>query len=169
MKQLNETTQEFKELKEKWLEQVKTIDTPSKFNNFAQKVMFGYEHDYGTYVHALGVCFLAFIKVYGKRLSGYQADCLMWSLIRDVFGHKDPIALKIVNYGDILYPQLCKNLKVAINDELGNQIVKVAQELLVKSGNDCHPKVKEHWEKLANGWLPKEVSDKRSKQKGIKA
>ena len=156
MKQIHEQEPNFKELKQKWLDEIKTIDTKAKLNRYVDKVMYGYEHDFGTYIHALAVCVKAFIKVHGKRLSDLQVDFLMFEIIREVFGKKDPIAIKLVQFGWLLYPQSVYKCEFRITKEAHNRIIDCAKQLLL-TDKTAEKVVRDHWEKLASGWLPKFV------------
>lgn len=157
MIKLDETTKEFKELKEQWLAEVKTVNSKNKLDRFVKKIMTGYEHDYGTYIHALSVCVKAFIRYYGSEMTGIQASFLMWDIIRNTFGKTDKFGLQLIEYESIMYPQLLNRFKVEITKDIHDKIIETAKEYLVEH-TDAVDDVKKHWEKLSTGWLPNCVS-----------
>lgn len=167
MIKLEEQSKEFKEIKEQWLEEVKTINSKNKLDRFVKKVMQGYEHDYGTYVWALSVCTKAFIRYYGSAMTGLQASFLMWQIIRDTFGKQDKIGLQLVEYESVLFPQTLNRLEITFDDEMHQKVMELAKQYLVEH-KDANEKVREHWEKVASGWLPESVKLKENK-KGAKA
>jgi hypothetical protein len=161
MIKLDESSKEFKELKNEWLEEVKTINSKNKLDRFVKKVMTGYEHDYGTYVHAVSVCTKAFIRYYGSQMTGFQASFLMWDIIRNTFGKQDKLGLQLVEYECVLFPQLLYRLTVQFDDETHQKVIELAKKYLDEE-KIASKEVREHWEKLASGWLPECVSLKRN-------
>ena len=157
MIKLDESSKEFKELKKQWLEEVKTINSKNKLDRFVKKVMTGYEHDYGTYVHAVSVCAKAFIRFYGSEMTGFQASFLMWDIIRNTFGKHDKFGLQLIEYESILFPQLLHRFKVVFDDDTHKKIIETAKQYLAEH-KDANEEVRKHWEKLATGWLPNCVS-----------
>ncbi len=158
MIKLDETSKEFEEIENGWYEEVKTINTKRKLKKFVKKIICGYEHDYGTYIHAVAVCTKAFIRLYGGGMSGLQANFLMWLLIRKTFGVNDEFGLQLVRYESVLYPQLLESFKTEIDSETHDKIIAKAKELIAQDDKDEKKAVKEvrkHWEKLATGWLPR--------------
>lgn len=165
MIKLDEQSKEFKEIKEQWLEEVKTINSKNKLDRFVKKVMQGYEHDYGTYVHAVSVCTKAFIRYYGSGMSGVQASFLMWDIIRNTFGKQDKFGLQLVEYESILFPQMLYRLEVKIDEDTHEKIIETAKQYLIEK-KDVAEEVKKHWEKLASGWLPECAKLKETKKGG---
>ena len=154
MIKLDETSKEFEEIEKGWYEEVKTINSKNKLNNFVNKIMTGYEHDYGTYVHAVAVCTKAFIRLYGGGMTGFQANFLMWQLIRNTFNHDDKFGIQLIKYQDVLYPQLLDSFVVEFDKETHEKVIAEAKKLL-EEHKDATKEVKAHWELLASGWLPK--------------
>ena len=165
MIKLNEQSKEFQEIKKQWLDEVKTIDSKNKLDRFVRKVMQGYEHDYGTYVWALSVCTKAFVRYYGSAMTGMQASFLMWQIIRDTFGKKDKLGLKLVEYEWVLFPQYIERFKTEFDEETHTKAIELAKQYLVEY-KDASDDVKKHWEKIASGWLPEYICLKPTKKGG---
>ena len=163
MIKLDETSKEFKELKQQWLEEVKTINSKNKLDRFIKKIMTGYEHDYGTYVHAVSVCTKAFIRYYGSEMTGFQASFLMWDIIRNTFGKQDKFGMQLIEYESILFPQMLYHFKVEFDNETHQKIIETAKQYLTEH-TEAVNNVRKHWEKLASGWLPDCVSLKNDKK-----
>jgi len=150
---LIETSKEFKEIEKGWYKEIDTLTSQAKFNNFVKKLTSGYEHDFGTSLRALACIVNATIRFYGGGLTNMQASFLMWQIIRTTFNKKDKLGLKMLEYEWLLYPQLLYRFDFVIDDDTHKKLIDLAKENLVKSPNAVK-EVKEHWEKLASGWLP---------------
>lgn len=161
---LDETNKEFEEIEKGWYEEVKTINSKNKLNNFITKILCGYEHDYGTYVRAVAVCTKAFIRYYGSNMTYLQANYLMWELIRKTFDNNDALGLQLIKFEDILYPQLLNSFVVEFDEATHQKVIDTAKKFL-EEHQDATEEVKEHWEKLATGWLPDCVKLKESEVK----
>lgn len=168
MIKLDETSKEFKDIEAQWYEEVKTVDSKNKLNKFIDKIMKGYEHDYGTYVHAVAVCTKAFIRLYGGEMTGMQASFLMWELIRNTFGCDDKFGLQLIRYEYVLYPQLLYRFDVEIDEDTHEKIIDEVKKLM-EEHKDASDDVKAHWEKLASGWLPECIKIKAKKESEVKA
>lgn len=150
MKQkLVETSTEFKELEQSWYEEINTLTSQSKLNNYITKLSNGYEHDFGTSLHALACIVNATIRFYGGGLHPLQANYLMWLIIRHTFGYGDEIGMKITKYEDIFDPSF--DNKIHIAKGVHNTIIEIAERKLAV----CDDKEqKEYLEKIVGGWLP---------------
>lgn len=150
MKQkLVETSAEFKELEQSWYEEINTLTSQSKLNNFIAKLSNGYEHDFGTSLHALACIVNATIRFYGGGLHPLQANYLMWLIVRNTFGYNDQIGLKFVGFENILDPNYTNKLNIA--KEVHNTIIEIAESKLAICDDE---KEKKHLEKIIGGWLP---------------
>ena len=164
MIKLDETSKEFADIEKGWYDEVKTITSKNKLNNFINKVLCGYEHDYGTYVRAVAVCTKAFIRYYGSAMTFVQANFLMWQLIRNTFNYDDKFGMQLIKYQDVLYPQLLDSFVVEFDEETHEKVIAEAKAL-IEEHKDATEEVKEHWEKLASGWLPECIKLKESEAK----
>ena len=156
MKTLDEGTKEFKKLKKEWLDfQPKT---EQDLFEFIHKLLTGYEHDYGTSVHSV-VAMMKAVLEYSNQVfgfTGFQVGCMAWEVWKEVFDIKDEIGMRYQKYELLLYPQYMDELShIYIDKHQHEKLIKMAQDKL-KEGFG-HPKVKNHWKKIANGWLPRFV------------
>jgi len=139
-----------------WFEEAKRMkeeDLP----DFIQRIIHGYEHDYGTACHAVAACALAAAwAVSGDSdigLSGFQAGFVMWDFIKNWTKTANECGLRLVDYDDMLYPQYAEKLDKVIDTYTWQAIQKKAQEKLEKEDYAC-PAVTEHWKKIAEGIVP---------------
>jgi len=166
MIKLEEQSNEFIELEKEWYKEVDTISSKNKLNNFVNKVMTAYDHDYGTYTRALAVCTKAFIRFYGSAMTNMQASFLMWEIIRHTFHKNDAFGLQLITYESILYPQELDRFIVKFDEETHQKIIDTAKKFL-EEHKDAPKETIEHWEKLATGWLPNCVALKEKKGKAV--
>ena len=131
-----------------------TID---KLPDFVDRMTHGYNHDYGTAVHAVSACALAAAwAACGEDdtgLSGFQAGFVMWDFIKNWTKFGNECGLKLVDYDDMLYPQYAEKFEKTICKDTWEMIRKKAIENLEKI-KEAHPYVIEHWKKIANGDVP---------------
>ena len=109
------------------------------------------KHDYGTAVHAVSIASTTMFQYMANKvgLSGFQAGCADMDILRRTRGYK--YGFKILDYGDLLYPQLIhKHVanKLQLLDKNMDWLVPAAKKLL-KNDKAC-TEVKEHWRMLSN-------------------
>jgi len=94
---LDESTQEFKDIKAQWQKKAKeaTVET---LPQFLKELTEDYEHDYGTIVHAtteaaIAACHAVDASPQGG-ITGFQAGCIMWQFISEWNYSHNKTALK---------------------------------------------------------------------------
>ena len=124
---------------------------------FIDKILHGYNHDYGTACHAVAACALAAAwAACGDDcigLSGFQAGFVMWDFIRNWTYTNNQTCMKIVNYDDMLYPQYEHKFEKSITKETFESIQKIARKNLEEKGY-AHPAVIKHWQSIVDGEIP---------------
>ena len=124
---------------------------------FFERIVHGYNHDYGTACHAVAACALA--AAYAAcgdpniGLSGYQAGFVMWDFIRQWIKSGNECGMKLVDYDDMLYPQYAFEYDKTISQSTWDSLQKKAKENLKKNHDACDEVVR-HWRKIANGKVP---------------
>lgn len=110
------------------------------------------DHDYGTCVYAMSIAAEAAFRFVASRLgvTGFQASCADLDVLRRTRGYRGPFM--VVDLADALYPQydLDAELREFVNaraDWLRDEAVR----LLAESGEQAHPDVVAHWQRLAGG------------------
>lgn len=131
--------------------------TEEELPNFFEKIIHGYNHDYGTACHAVAACALAAAWAAccdnDIGLSGFQAGFVMWDFIKNWTKTGNECGLRLVDYDDMLYPQYEYKFDKVIDKDTWESIQKKAKEELEKSGY-ADDKVRLHWRKIANGIVP---------------
>lgn len=156
MTKLKENSNEFRELEKEWYREIDTLTSQSKFNNFIKKLTSGYEHDFGTSLCALACIVNATIRFYGGGLTPIQANYLMWKIIRKTFNYDDKIGLQLIQYEKLLYTNCEQNFELGIDKNQHLTLIDTAKIYLEKH-KEAPKEVKEHWKKIASGWLPNNV------------
>lgn len=138
-----------------WFEEARKM-TEEELPNFYNRIIHGYEHDYGTACHAVAAVALASAwAACGDKeigLSGFQAGFVMWDFIRNWIKTGNECGLRLIDYDDMLYPQYSDKFEKVISADTWAAIQKKAQE---KLENDAAcPEVMEHWRKIVKGIVP---------------
>lgn len=127
----------------------------STLPNFLDSLINSYEHDYGTICHAIAAGMIATGACINRSeqggITGFQAGCIMWEFVRRWLQLKGP--LKLIQYDDMLYPQYESKFQKVISRENADYLINEAKKLIKEEGK-VHPRVKQHWEKIANGEIP---------------
>lgn len=118
-----------------------------------------YKHDYGTIVYGLFGAMKGAFKVVNDSeqggITGFQASCLGWELIKEFFTIDENAPAKLFKYEDFLYPQYEDRFEKAMPKTSWEWIQKKAQENILKANNESvHPKVLDHWKSIASGNVP---------------
>lgn len=109
------------------------------------------QHDYGTCVYAMSLSAVAAFQHVASKLgvTGFQASCADLDILRRTRSLDGPFI--ILKAEDMLYPQydLPEKLRKAMESWKEWAAEECAKEL-EKSGEQVHPDVKAHWERLAS-------------------
>ena len=144
-------------LQEEWYKIAESTTDLMQLTTFIGHLMDDYEHDYDTYVHAVSASALASIYVTGKELSGFQAGCVMWQIIRKMLYDQNKTGLKIVDYDNFLYPQYSHHFDKYISKETWSRIQEEAANKLAEAAKNTDyvsPKVIDHWISIIEGNVP---------------
>ena len=102
-----------------WFAEAKRIKE-DELPDFIERIVHGYEHDYGTACHAIAACALAAAwATSGDKdigLSGFQAGFVMWDFIKNWTKTGNECGLRLVDYDDMLYPQYEEKLDKVIDE-----------------------------------------------------
>lgn len=140
-----------------WKAEAREVKTPEQLTAFVTKLTTEYEHDYGTIVHAMHAAMKAAMQVVDSSpqggITGFQASCLGWMQVKDLFMVRDGDPLRLVNYSDMLYPQYAEKFASRISTATWEKLQKEAKDNLERE-REAHPNVKAHWETIAAGRVP---------------
>lgn len=144
MKSESTTEAEMRAEKEPWPE------TLEELNEYISSLI-ERTHDYGTCVYAMSLAATATFHHVAKKLgvTGFQASCADLDILRRTRSLDGPFIL--LKAEDMLYPQY--NLPERLHEAMESWKEWAAEECakkLEKSGDDAHPDVKAHWERLAS-------------------
>ena len=100
-------TEEMK-IHEEWYKQSNDV-TVEALPDFIKHLTEDYQHNYGSICHAIVAGALATIHAIDKSpmggITGFQAGCIMWELIRRLSYQGNKCGLRILDYDNLLYPQ----------------------------------------------------------------
>lgn len=140
-----------------WKAEAREVKTPEQLAVFVTHLTTDYEHDYGTIVHAIHAAMKAAMRVVDSSpqggITGFQASCIGWMQVKDLFMVRDGDPLRLVNYSDMLYPQYEDKFAKQISPRTWEMLQKEAKEKLADDAS-AHPNVKAHWETIAAGRVP---------------
>ena len=135
---LSEDSQEFKDLKAQWSEEVKD-QTPDTLPDFINKLM-THQHDYGTVCHAIATAAVgaawAADSTNGGGITGFQAGAVMWVFIKDWMYSSNTCGLKILDFDKFLYPQHEEYFDKVIDSDTWKAIQDKAKDNLLKLYTD---------------------------------
>lgn len=141
-------TEEMK-IHEKWFEEAKkqTVDT---LPEFVRHLVEDYEHDYGTICHAITAAGLAGMYAVENSptggITGFQASCCMWGIVRQWSYGNNKCGLRMLDYDNLLYPQYGDKFKSITKDVLE----AVRKEAAAKIAE--HDKAIENWKVAHAKW-----------------
>ena len=134
------------------------VKTKKDLDNLLKEVIKNKDLDYGKIVYAISACMLATCNYINRSpvggITGFQAGCVGWEMVREfIITWNNEFGMKIINYGDLLYPQCEYKSDKTISPQTWNLLQKRARELLKESPN-AHPDVIKHWESIIAGKVP---------------
>ena len=126
-----------------------------KLQEFMDRMLNHYNHDYGTIVHAVSACAIAaaWAACDVAGLTGFQAGFVMWDFIREWNHRKNECGMKLVDYDNLLYPQYRERMDKVISKDTWELLQKKAKELL-QTEPDAHFRVQMHWQSIVDGDVP---------------
>ena len=147
---MHKITEADKEIIRQWFtEDVSSVD------EFINKLATEYEHDYGTVVHAMTAVAIQALRKFDNTpqggITGFQANAIMWTFIRNWMYHEGP--MKLVHYERMLYPQYEGEFAKEIDKDTWKCLQDSARKKLTESVNVA-PKVRAHWLSIAEGNIP---------------
>lgn len=122
--------------------------------------MFAEELDYGTVCYAVALAAVAAAWSANKHptqggITGSQSGFVLWEFIRGWDQSRiGELGARLVNYDDMLYPQMGDRFAWTINAEQHEKLQAMAQEKLSGDVEYVHKKVLEHWQSIVDGELP---------------
>jgi hypothetical protein len=148
------------DLQEGWYERAKRISNKKELLDFIKELTTKYEYDYGTICHAIAAAAIAAAYCVENSpqggITGFQAGAVMWQFIKiwNSGGEYDKDPLRIIDYGDLLFPQY-EDKFTQISKKTWDWVQKQAIEKLEeKSSIPVHPSVLAHWYSIKNGIVP---------------
>jgi hypothetical protein len=139
-----------------WYDEARAVRTLADFNRFYKKVMDGYNHDYGTVVHALACVSLAGACLANRHkdnggITGFQAGAVMWQWLEG-WGTGPKRHGRMLDYDNMLYPQYGYQFTTISPKVWAALQEKAAAELAQE--NHGHPDIRKHWQSIVDGQVP---------------
>ncbi len=123
-------------------------------------IMNDYNHDYGSYVHAVAACSVATAWACGKELSGFQASCVGLEFLMHWTYNYVKSGISIRNWDNMLYPQYEDCFDKVIPKNIWKNLQKEAQSRVADFYDNADtnryivPKVIQHQKSIADGNPP---------------
>ncbi len=140
---------------DKWYKDA-SKQTPETIEAFLRKLA-NYQHDYGTICHAVAASAIAAAWAMNATpqggITGFQAGCVMWEIIKNWSYSNNKCGLKMVNYDDMLYPQYEEKFGKIITKSTWKALQEQANKNLEEK-NTAAEKVIKHWQSIADGNVP---------------
>lgn len=137
-----------------WNDEARSV-TLETLGPFVTRLATEYQHDYGTICHALAAAmkaaFYALESSPSGGITGFQAGCVQWEVLRNVFHVEAPA--RLLNYRDLLYPQYREKF-TTISPETWAEVRKLAQENLANAPGHASVTVIAHMQSIAEGVVP---------------
>ena len=152
-------TEEQTEIWKDWFKLAKKQDMKS-LPEFMRHVLNGYDHDYGTIIHAISACAIAAAWAADKSecggITGFQAGFVMWDFIRYWSKNNNKVGLKLVDYDDMLFPQYQYRFEKTISPDTWKRLQEEANKNLENDlrSYPAHPAVLDHWHSIVDGKVP---------------
>lgn len=128
--------------------------TVERLPEFIRHLTEDYGHDYGTICHAIAAGMVATITAMHRSphcgISGFQAQCIMWSVLERAFNVTGPA--RLLRYEDALYPQN-SDMFTTIPESTMAWLKEEAARILL-SDRLIHPDVTRHLKAVADGEPP---------------
>ena len=140
---------------ERWYDKAKNVTTTT-LSTFINKIVNGYEHDYGTIAHAITASGLAAMLAVIKEhpISAQQANFIMWNFIYRWMYPNNKCGLVLLNYDNLLFPQYEEMFDKVLSPEVFEALQKEASDLLEARGDNIHEDVKAHLQSIVDGKPP---------------
>lgn len=153
MKQITEEMGIHKE----WYAEAPTV-TIEKLPEFLNHLLNDYEHDYGTICHAIIAGAIATMWAMNNHpqggITGFQASCIIWGVVRQWSYRHNKCGLKIIDYDKFLYPQYQHYFEKTITPDTWESIQQQARVMLSDKNSMMHHDVKKHLESIVEGVIP---------------
>lgn len=156
---MKEQINEEMDLEKEWYAEA-AKQTLKTLPGFINHVMNDYIHDYGTVCKAIAACAIAAAWAANEEngaqggITGFQAVAVMWEFIRIWEFTSNKTGLKILDYDNMLYPQMADKFEKKISRGVWNLLQKEAKERLEKDGESAADSVVAHWRSIVAGKVP---------------
>lgn len=133
-----------------------TLKTLPQFMNH---VLNDYWHDYGTICKAIAACGAAAMWAANKSeqgyISGFQASCINWEVLKAFGSFKTHTGARIINFDDMIFPQNENKFAKNISKETWDSVQEYTRKILSEEDKfEFHPEVKGHMESIVTGNIP---------------
>ena len=153
MKYLEDTmTQKLKEWRDNMFAEA-AKQTKETLSAFMEKYLAeGDDYERAPEVVAACACAASWAASNVLGITGFQANFAMWEYIKAWHYSNNRTGLRIIDFDDMLYPQMEQRFDKVITQRQWERIVEVAKEKL--NEGDGAPEVRNHWEKIVAGEVP---------------
>lgn len=142
--------------KEYIYEKANNVRTREQLNELLDEVVNSDVLDYAEIVHAISGCMIATANYINRSevggITGFQASLIAWEIIAK-FMHESKVAMRLIDYEDMLYPQYDYEFAKTISKSTWDLLQDEASKRLLENPN-AHPEVIKHWKSIVDGKVP---------------
>ena len=143
-----------------WKEEAEEVRMET-LQKFLRKLLYNYQHDYGTIVHAMSAGMVAAFNAMNNSsqggITGFQAGALAWEMVRQFHMDSDG-PMRLVNFRNLMYPQYEEKF-TTVPKEAWEWVQEQAK---AKLGDDAevarimehNPKLMDHLQSIVDGKVP---------------
>lgn len=149
-----------REILKGWYEEARSIK-PGELSDFMDHLANDYIHDYGTICHAVAAAGIAAMTAMNHTeqggITGFQASCVMWMVIRHWTMTGNKTGLRLIDYDKMLYPQYRESFEKTVDADVWEKIREEAKKKLDEVGADeilTDDPMISHWRSIAEGTPP---------------
>lgn len=134
------------------------VKTKKDLDNFLKQIIESKDLDYGKIVYAICGAMIATCNYIDRSevggITGFQAGFIGWEMIKEyTITDDNQFGMKILNYGDLLYPQCEYKFEKIIDKDTWKELRKQAYKNM-RTTPDAHPNVLDHWKSIIDGEVP---------------
>lgn len=156
MKKIEDMTE--KEYRDYIYSKANIVKNKKDLDTLLKEVIKSKDLDYGKIVYAICGAMIATCNYINNSevggITGFQAGFIGWEMIKEyTITLNNQFGMKILNYGNLLYPQYEEHFEKTIDKDTWELLRKQAYKNMINTP-DAHPNVFNHWKSIFLGEVP---------------
>ena len=123
---------------------------------FVNRIVHGFDHDYGTICHAIAASGLAMVEALAEEegITGFQFGMIMWMLIKHGWYPSNETGMQLIDFDKMLWPQEAHRFEKTIPKATFENLQKMAKRKLDEANGTEADEVIDHWISIVDGKVP---------------